>query len=211
MFKYTIVRSRRKTLCIVVAQDNKVTVRAPMRCAAASIEKFVAEKSAWVERILAKNEGRNSRNEEVISYQKIYVGGVVVPLQFTSFNAMDSGGVYAKSIKDLKKIYVENLGDVFLERVKTFSRTIGVQAKSVTFKNYKSRWGCCDRADNVCFHFGLLMLPERLQDYVIVHELCHIKQHNHSAAFWAEVAKYFSDYKKARKELSDYSFVTRLY
>jgi predicted metal-dependent hydrolase len=182
-----------------------------MRCSDAAIQKFIAEKSPWVERVLQKNAKVIQGNDEILHYQKIYVSGKKVPLWLGQSGGICAEGVFAKDVKDLKKIYVENLGDAFLKRVEGWSRTIGVHPQSVTFKNYKSRWGCCDANNNVRFHFGLLMLPVDLQDYVIVHELCHIKHHNHSTAFWAEVGKFYSNFKKARSGLGEYSFVTRLY
>jgi predicted metal-dependent hydrolase len=87
------------------------------------------------------------------------------------------------------------------ERLARFNRQYGFAVGKVRVGNQKSRWGSCNKKGDLSFNYRLMLLPEHLQDYVIVHELCHIKEFNHSAAFWALVAQTLPHWKELRKEL----------
>ena len=86
------------------------------------------------------------------------------------------------------------------ERVRRFAPQIGVTVGNITIRHQKTRWGSCSSKGNLNFNCLLMCCPEDVRDYVVVHELCHRKELNHSARFWAEVAKIFPDYsaRKAR-------------
>ncbi|MDB5194677.1 MAG: putative metal-dependent hydrolase [Parcubacteria group bacterium] len=75
--------------------------------------------------------------------------------------------------------------------------------KDVRIKNTKSRWGSCSRKGNLNFNYKLALIPERLADYIIVHELCHLKEMNHGPKFWKQVERAMPDYKERRRELKN--------
>lgn len=87
------------------------------------------------------------------------------------------------------------------ERLKHFQKLYAVVWKRLSIRNQKTRWGSCSRKGSLSFNYRLLLLPAHLRDYVIVHELCHLLELNHSKRFWALVAQTFPDYKKLRREL----------
>lgn len=87
------------------------------------------------------------------------------------------------------------------ERLQHFNRFYGLSWNSISIRNQRSRWGSCSRKRNLSFNYKLALLPKHLADYVIVHELCHIKEMNHSKSFWDLVAKTAPEHKVNRKEL----------
>lgn len=87
------------------------------------------------------------------------------------------------------------------QRIEYFNAHYGFQYKRISIRNQKTRWGSCSTSGTLSFNFKLLFLPQEQQDYIIVHEICHLKEHNHSAAFWNLVAQRIPDYKIIRKKL----------
>jgi predicted metal-dependent hydrolase len=86
-------------------------------------------------------------------------------------------------------------------RLEYFAPLCEVNYKRVAIRNQRRRWGSCSSSGNLNFNYRLLFLPLELADYVIVHELCHLKEMNHSSAFWKEVAKVLPDYERLEREL----------
>ena len=91
----------------------------------------------------------------------------------------------------------------FPERVERLAPVVGVTYGNITIRNQRSRWGSCSGKGNLNFNCLLMLMPEKVRDYVVVHELCHRKEMNHSAAFWAEVERVMPDYRDHKKWLKD--------
>ncbi len=89
------------------------------------------------------------------------------------------------------------------ERVAYFAPAVGVTYGNITIRNQKSRWGSCSTKGNLNFNCLLMLVPPEVLDYVVIHELCHRKQMNHSALFWAEVGRICPEYKERRKWLRE--------
>lgn len=86
-------------------------------------------------------------------------------------------------------------------RIVYFNSFFGFNFNRVTIRNTKTRWGSCSKKGNLNFNYKIYYLESRLRDYIIVHELCHLKELNHSQGFWRLVEKIFPDYKNLRREL----------
>ena len=91
------------------------------------------------------------------------------------------------------------------EKVSHYASVMGVSYGRITMRNQKTRWGSCSREGNLNFNCRLLFVPDRIVDYVVIHELAHRRFMNHSKAFWKEVEKYMPDYKEQKKLLSRFA------
>lgn len=174
--KVTVIRSNRKTVAIQVNSDLSVTVRAPCSVSEKDIEEILKKKEAWISKHIEKIKETKERFE-------------------------------AEPTEKLTREKVIALADealkVIPERVEYFAKVIGVTYGKITVRNQKTRWGSCSSKGNLNFNCLLMLAPPEVLDYVVVHELCHRKQMNHSKAFWLEVEKVLPDYKEVRKWLKE--------
>lgn len=174
--KVTVIRSNRKTVAIQVNSDLSVTVRAPRSASEKDIEEILKKKEAWISKHIEKIKETKERVE-------------AEPTE--------------KSTREKVIALAEEALKVIPERVEYFAKVIGVTYGKITIRNQKTRWGSCSSKGNLNFNCLLMLAPPEVLDYVVVHELCHRKQMNHSKAFWLEVEKVLPDYKEARKWLKE--------
>jgi len=97
--------------------------------------------------------------------------------------------------------YREEAKGVVVGRISYFNKVYNFKFNRISIKNTKSRWGSCSKKGNLNFNYRIVFLPPDLRDYLIIHELCHLREFNHSARFWALVALALPDYKTLRKKL----------
>ena len=166
MMEYRIIRSDRRTLSLVF-KEGELTVRAPIRATDAAIEAFVTSHLDWIEKQTAKVR----RQDEAASRLR--------PI----------------GEKELAALYGE-ARRVIPERVALYAPLVGVSYGRVTVRRQKTRWGRCSAEGNLNFNCLLMMAPREVLDSVIVHELCHRKEMNHSARFYREVYRVFPEYDK---------------
>lgn len=172
MQKINIIRSKRRTIAVEIKPDLQIIVRAPIRMKDKDIERFIEEKTAWIEKHIDKVKNRQAQ-------------------QLPAFTDVE--------IKNLADDAVEDIP----VRVKRYAPLIGVTANKVTIRNQKSRWGSCSSNGNLNFNCLLMLCPEDVRDYIVVHELCHRKEMNHSPRFWAQVEQILPDYKERQKWLKE--------
>ena len=173
-YEIELIRSRRKTIVIEIRQDCSVIVRAPMRAPKKEITLFVEEKRDWIEKNLRKMRLRMDMQ----------------PLQEKLTDAQ------IEELKMRARLYIPG-------KVYEYAQKMGVTYRRVSIRCQKTLWGSCTAKGNLSFNCLLMMLPEDVREYVIVHELCHILELNHSKKFWAQVARYCPDHKRLRKQLKE--------
>jgi len=114
-------------------------------------------------------------------------------------------GVNNKSIRVFsRKDYLENKNRALTlvsEQTNLYNKLYGFSFNKIFIKNQKTCWGSCSRKQNLNFNYKIIFLPRKHQDYIIAHELCHLKEFNHSKKFWALVERFFPDYLEIKKEL----------
>jgi predicted metal-dependent hydrolase len=94
---------------------------------------------------------------------------------------------------------------IAIERIAEFNKIYNFKIGKITIRNQKTRWGSCSKRGNINFNYRIANIPQRLSDYVIVHELCHLGEFNHSKNFWSLVERTMPDYLERRKELMEIS------
>ncbi|MFR4397631.1 MAG: M48 family metallopeptidase [Anaerobutyricum soehngenii] len=174
--KVTVIRSNRKTVAIQVNSNLSVTVRAPRSASEKDIEEILKKKEAWISKHIEKIKDAKER-----------------------FEAEPTEKLTREKVIAL----AEEALKVIPERVEYFAKVIGVTYGKITIRNQKTRWGSCSSKGNLNFNCLLMLAPPEVLDYVVVHELCHRKQMNHSKAFWLEVEKVLPNYKEVRKWLKE--------
>jgi len=116
------------------------------------------------------------------------------------FKSVDNQAIRTFSDKD----YLDNKDRALAlvcERVSVYNKVYGFSFNKIFIKNQKTRWGSCSCKQNLNLNYKIVFLPQKHQDYIIVHELCHLKEFNHSRKFWALVAKTLPHYLDIKKEL----------
>lgn len=161
-----IIHSNRKTLSIEL-KPNEIIARAPVCMKEKDIYKFIESKKSWIDKYLTKLNERQKAFDDLKPFTQEEIK------QFT-----------AKAKLDIPK------------RVEFYAKQIGVTYNKITIRCQRTRWGSCSSKGNLNFNCLLVLLPDEIIDSIVVHELCHIKQMNHSARFYAEIDKVFPNYKK---------------
>ena len=183
-YEYTLKRSARRSVSVSIKDDNSLTVHAPLHMTTSEIEKFLLSKSKWIDSHLRRNLSESSVLSDIVSYKSILYAGVSLKLTIGESDGVLSDEIQVRSLKSLKKLYVDNLGGQFLQLFNDICRENNFKCGSVNFKDYKAKWGCCDRSKNITFNYKLLMLPQNLWRYVVVNELCHTVYMDHSKRFY---------------------------
>jgi len=207
-----LVRSKRKTLALIVETDGTLTVRAPLRMKETDIRGFIEAKQGWIRRKQAQVREAAPPARQYVEGEMFWYMGREVPLRIVSSGkpALVMDGVFklTKSAQpEAESVfttwYREQARKVLTERVEFFARKYGFKNGKIRISSARTRWGSCSSKDTLSFTWRLVMAPLDVIDYVVVHELCHLKEMNHSKVFWAQVETILPDYKWRRKWLKD--------
>lgn len=173
MQNYEIIRSSRKTLALQINGD-RVLVRAPLKTPQEVIERFMAEHRDWIESHLEKNA------------EKMKKLAAVEPL----------------SQLELKAI-IKNAKQVIPQRTAYYAELMGLTYGRIAIRSQHTKWGSCSAKGNLNFNCLLMLAPPDVLDSVIVHELCHRVEMNHSKRFYALLYRYYPDYDNCHKWLKE--------
>lgn len=196
-----LIRSRRRTITLAICPDATLTVRAPLLTPLSYIQKLVFEKRAWINKKqmqIMKNGGPSKPKEFVDGEEFLYLGKIH-KLKFANRKGLGLRDRKEKMIAWYKRQALQKI----TERANFYSRITGWEFKSISITKAERRWGSCGPKGSINFSWKLIMAPLEVVDYVVVHELAHIPERNHSKRFWAKVASIIPDYKERRKWLRD--------
>lgn len=214
--EYKLERSRRKTVSVIV-RDGRVTVRAPMRTPLSVIENFVREKSDWIEEKLAVSRRAATALGDVLDGRCAMYRGRKFPICRTDGGRTQvrQGTLYIpdgtpEQLCARRRNFYRREAKAYLGgRLAQIAQAMGVTYAAFALTNAKSLWGSCTADGAIRLHTRLIMLDDALIDYVIVHELCHRRELNHSTEFWTLVGSVIPDWKARRAALKDFSILLR--
>lgn len=172
--KVEVVYSNRKSVAIQIKPDGTVVLRAPYGVPKRELNRILEEKRSWIEVHLQEIKEREAEQKALPKF----------------------------SMQEIKELANKALAYI-PERVKYYAPIVGVNYTRITIRNQKTRWGSCSSKGGLNFNCLLMLTPPEVVDYVVVHELCHRKEMNHSKAFWDEVEKVLPDYKSAKRWLRE--------
>lgn len=208
-----LVRTRRKTLAIIVELDGTVTVRAPLKLEQAQIDLFVQQKENWIRKKQAQAHKLPpvAKKKHYVDGETFLFMGASYPLVITAHQAeallFDGARFSLKKsrVRSGKALftawYQEHARDVITRQANEYAHKHGFRFTNLRVGSARTRWGSCSGKDSLNFTWRLVMAPPEIITYVIIHELAHTRHKNHSAQFWAEVAVHDPDYRAHRKWL----------
>lgn len=163
--EYELIKSKRKTIGISISKELKVIVRVPMKISKKEIDIIVDKNRSWIDKHMSIMQERQER----------------------------------KSQNELSKKEIEMLKhrakEILPQRAQHYQKIMNVRHTGIKITSAMTRWGSCSGRNSLCFSYRLMLLPLDIIDYIVVHELSHIRVKNHSKDFYNEVSKYMPDYK----------------
>lgn len=179
---YTLFRTRRRTLALVVRENGDLEVRVPLFCREEEIQRFLLGKADWILSHIATQKARFQEKESAHS----------------ALTEEEKERLRKNCIRKMKRLLPEKIAQ-YEPLLPASHRPI----TRVTVRGQKTRWGSCSSKGSLSFNWKLAQAPSFCLDYVVVHELCHLVHMNHSQAFWNEVERILPDYRTARTWLKE--------
>jgi predicted metal-dependent hydrolase len=213
---YEVVRSRRATADIIIERDGSIVIRAPEWADDELIDSIVRSRHFWIFQSLAEWKDLNAtrvlreyKNGEGFlylgrAYRLLLIADQDEPLRlendrFLLRRTLADSGDLSDAKESFRSFYISRGREHIRQRVDYFAPKAGVSSYSVEVRELGNRWASCSPSASLAFHWKCMMAPLTIIDYIVVHELSHLRQRDHTDAFWNEVDKLIPDYRE-RKE-----------
>ena len=216
---YTIRRSarRKKTVAVTVEPTGSVLVIAPERLATDRLDAIVTRKAEWIVRRLRRAEGQAppaSPREFVSGESVLYLGRhyrLKVDPHATGEAKLRGGWLHVPVLGETQQTahvraalvswFRRHAAERLPERVEAWRSKVGTPMPRVIVADQQKRWGSCNQRDTIRLNWRIIQAPMRLIDYVVVHELVHLRHRGHSRSYWQAVGRVMPDYERRREEL----------
>ena len=225
VFLVKIVKGKRKTVTLKIISGAELLVKAPSAFSNTRLKELLEKKKKWIlEHASVFTEEKNPfLSIRYIDGSKVYYMGKAYEFHVKyqepdgegkteadirktneriSVETIDTSEEYVK--KQMQTWYKNQARNEIIKMIQKYRPYIGEKIGTIRIKSQKSRWGSCSELGNLNFNWHLILLPESLMEYVVVHELCHLRYLNHSEDFWNCVKQILPDYKERETELKKY-------
>lgn len=208
--------ARRRTVALTVERDGALTVSAPEGADVAAIEDFVREKRPWLYRKLAEKEAmqRPVATKQYVSgegfpylgrsYRLLLVDEQEVSLKLEAGRFRLRRSEAATGRETFVRWYGDHARPWLLQRVEGFAPRVGVTPMGVEIRDLGHRWGSCSKSGKLNFHWATILLPASIVEYVVVHELVHLVEANHTPEFWLRLERAMPDYEQRKRWLAEH-------
>ena len=216
-----IIRTNRRSISLSINKAGELVVHAPKRIAIKNINDFIKEKESWITKKQNEVKNINNKNEDIMTYKSIlYLGEKyqVFMVKGIKNNEVGDGQILVPYVdeemlflKSLVKWFALQTNIIVKNRVEYFAEIMQVDYKSVSLTKARGKWGSCDENGNLKFNYRLSMLTPKEIDYIIIHELCHLIEFNHSKKFYDLVAVLLPNYKRLIKSIKGQGYLLSLF
>ncbi len=215
-----IIKSSRSTLSLTVQKDGIIVVRAPNKIKDEHIQQFVLQKQNWLAEKLASIKLNQNQFKDITEYQKFLLYGARYSLKVADVKNFETSGqdiLCPKKLPENKLMhslilfYKRKAKDVLTKRLNYLKGLLKIEPTAVKITGSKGRWGSCNSRQTIALNWRVIMLPPACIDYVIVHELCHLVELNHSKRFWSLVGAFMPNFSQHRQTINHYAFLLDLY
>lgn len=220
-----VIRSPRKRTADIRVEDGAVSVVVPTELSIERIDSLLKTKRKWIkEKIALQQDKAPASSRQFVSgeaypylgrnYRLKVVKGNFTPVRLIHGRLLVStpeGSQQPHMIRNaLVRWYKRQAMLKLTEKISRYIGRVGAKPKSIGVKSFKSRWGSCTQEGHIDFNWQIMMAPNRMVDYVVVHELCHLLRHDHSPEYWKEVERIIPDYQQCRNWLREHAHDIRL-
>jgi predicted metal-dependent hydrolase len=210
-----IIRENRRTISIRVTDNATIIIKAPRHATQSDIDRALASHLQWInDRLHRASEKKQWTDQQFVDGKKLlYLGKVyqlkiidnqAQPLILKDNNFLLSKKYQPRAREIFEQWYRRQASELFHKRARIYATLMGVSFNRLRLSSARTRWGSCSSNGNINIVWRLIMAPQFVIDYVIVHELAHLRHMNHSAAFWRLVGSVYPDYEQARQWLKQY-------
>lgn len=207
-----IIETNSKKLSIQITNRGEVILKKPKNYSQKLLENFIESKQKWIEEKKRKSLELVEKYKDVIEYNTMLVLGNEKEIIYDSkCNKISSKKIYSKNKKTLISLIKKFANEIIVQKATYFSNKIGVKPLEIKIENAKKRWGVCTSKKVIKINFRACMIDEKCLDYIIIHELLHLKEFNHSKNFWLLVKKYVPNFPEIKKKLKEYGILLDLY
>jgi len=215
---YHLIRSkkRRRTISLRIKEDGKIVIYAPHHTPKWEIEKFIKEKQIWIVNKISEKEKQIKEAEKTfLSGERFLYLGEWYPLEIHEFDHKEPPLRLSFGKFILNKDHIEGARDLFIKwykreakekivgRIDYYSHRLHLFPRGIRITNARSRWGSCSRDNRLSFSWRIIMASLTVIDYILIHELVHIREKNHSKRFWTTLESILPDYRKHRLWLKE--------